>query len=46
MIVISGDKNAVESVTYYGCEFWIVNREKQSKLLALEVDNLRRLARV
>ena len=36
----------VESVAYYGCEVWLLKREEQRKLLALEMDYLRRSARV
>ena len=30
----------------YGYEVWLLNREEQRKLLALEIDYLRRSARV
>ena len=35
----------VELVACYGCEVWLLKREEQSKLLVLEMDYLRRLAR-
>ena len=36
----------VESVACYGCEVWLLKTEEQRKLLALEMDYLRRSARV
>ena len=36
----------IEAVAYYGCEVWLLKREKQRKLLALAMDYLRRSARV
>ena len=36
----------VQSVACYGYEVWILKREEQRKLLALEIDYLRRPARV
>ena len=39
-------KGVVESVACYGCEVWLLKREEQRKLLALEMDCLRRSARV
>ena len=36
----------VESVACYGCEVWLLKTEEQRKLLALEIDYLRRSARV
>ena len=36
----------VESVVCYGCEVWLIKIEEQRKLLALEMDYLRRSARV
>ena len=35
-----------ESVACYGCEVWLLKTEEQRKLLALEMDYLRRSARV
>ena len=39
-------KAIVESVACYGCEVWLLKTEEQRKLLALEMDYLRRSARV
>ena len=39
-------KAIVESVACYGCEVWLLKAEEQRKLLALEMDYLRRSARV
>ena len=39
-------KAIVESVVCYGCEVWLLKTEEQRKLLALEMDYLRRSARV
>ena len=40
-------KAMVESVACYGCEVWLLKTEEQKKkLLALEIDYLRRSARV
>ena len=36
----------VASVAWYGCEVWLLKREEQRKLVALEMDYLRRSARV
>ena len=36
----------VESMACYGCEVWILKTEEQRKLLALEMDYLRRSTRV
>ena len=36
----------VASVACYGCEVWLLKTEEQRKLLALEMDYLRRSARV
>ena len=36
----------VESVAYYGCEIWLLMWKEQRKLLVLEMDYLRRSARV
>ena len=36
----------VKSVDCYGCEVWLLKREEQRKPLALEMDYLRRSARV
>ena len=36
----------VESVAFYGCEVWLLKTEEQRKLLALEMDYLKRSARV
>ena len=36
----------VESVACYGCEVWLLKSEEQRKLIALEMDYLRRSARV
>ena len=36
----------VESVACYGCEVWLLKTEEQRKLLALQMDYLRRSARV
>ena len=38
--------NNLESVACYGCEVWLLKTEEQRKLLALEMDYLRRSARV
>jgi hypothetical protein len=35
-------KVMVESVACYGCEVWLLKTEEQTKLLALEMDYLRR----
>ena len=35
----------VGSVACYGCEVWLLKREEQRKLLALEMDYLRRSAK-
>ena len=48
---MSGDKTLlgeamVESVSFYGCEVWILKREEQRKLLALEIDYSIKSARV
>ena len=34
-----------ETVACYGCEIWLLKTEEQRKLLALEMDYLRRSAR-
>ena len=39
-------KAIVEPVACYGCEVWLLKTEEQRKLLALEMDYLRRSARV
>ena len=39
-------KAIVESVACYGCEVWLLKTEEQRKLLALEMDYLRRSARM
>jgi len=39
-------KAVIESVACYGCELWLLKTEEQRKLLALEMDYLRRSARV
>ena len=39
-------KAVVESVACYGCEIWLLKTEGQRKLLALEMDYLRRSPRV
>ena len=39
-------KAMVEPVACYGCELWLLKTEEQRKLLALEMDYLRRSARV
>ena len=39
-------KPVVESVACYVCEVWLLKTEEQRKLLALEMDYLRRSARV
>jgi hypothetical protein len=31
----------VELVAWYGCELWLLKREEQRKLLALEIDYVR-----
>ena len=36
----------VGSVACYGCEVWLLKTEEQRKLLALEMDYLRRSAKV
>ena len=36
----------VELVPFYGCEVWLLKREEQRKLLAQEMDYLRRSARM
>ena len=36
----------VESVACYGCEVWLLKTEEQKKLLALEMDYLRRSAKI
>ena len=36
----------VESVACYGCEVWLLKREQQSKLLAVEMNYLRMSARM
>jgi len=48
---ISSDKKQlgramVKSVACYGCEVRLLKMEEQSKLLALEIDYLRKSARV
>ena len=39
-------KAVVESLACYVCELWLLKREEQRKLLALEIGYLRRSARV
>ena len=39
-------KTMDESMACYGCEVWLLKREEQRKLLVLEMDYLRRSARV
>ena len=39
-------KAMVEAVVCYGCEVWLLKTEEHRKLLALEIDYLRRSARV
>ena len=39
-------KAIVESVACYGCEVWLLKTEEQRKLLALEMDYLKRSASV
>ena len=39
-------KAMVESVACYGCEVWILKREEQRKLPALEMDCLKRSTRI
>ena len=39
-------KSVFESVVYYGYEVWLLKREEQRKLLTLEIDYLRKSARV
>ena len=36
----------VESVTYYGCEVWLLKRERNKGNLVREMDYLRRFASV